>query len=144
METTLRLDAGPHEPPPNPQFWAQAAARAASLLVLDDLATRTPLVHLIDILTRLASPDPATRSAAATPYGRLFRDLASAGHDLSDAFAAAIATSETLIVRHLQGSGHVMPSAIMEAAIHDLDVICLLYTSPSPRDRQKSRMPSSA
>ena len=24
------------------------------------------------------------------------------------------------------------------------DVICLLYTSPSPRDRQKSRMPSSA
>ena len=29
---------------------------------------------------------------------------------------------------------------------HDLDVneLCLLYTSPSPRDRQKSRMPSSA
>ena len=25
-----------------------------------------------------------------------------------------------------------------------LDIICLLYTSPSPRDRQKSRMPSSA
>ena len=24
------------------------------------------------------------------------------------------------------------------------DKICLLYTSPSPRDRQKSRMPSSA
>ena len=26
----------------------------------------------------------------------------------------------------------------------DIDNICLLYTSPSPRDRQKSRMPSSA
>ena len=26
----------------------------------------------------------------------------------------------------------------------DLDNFCLLYTSPSPRDRQKSRMPSSA
>ena len=25
-----------------------------------------------------------------------------------------------------------------------MDGICLLYTSPSPRDRQKSRMPSSA
>ena len=25
-----------------------------------------------------------------------------------------------------------------------LDMCCLLYTSPSPRDRQKSRMPSSA
>ena len=28
-------------------------------------------------------------------------------------------------------------------ALYDM-VICLLYTSPSPRDRQKSRMPSSA
>ena len=27
---------------------------------------------------------------------------------------------------------------------HHLLEICLLYTSPSPRDRQKSRMPSSA
>ena len=25
-----------------------------------------------------------------------------------------------------------------------IDLVCLLYTSPSPRDRQKSRMPSSA
>ena len=25
-----------------------------------------------------------------------------------------------------------------------VDIICLLYTSPSPRDRQKYRMPSSA
>src|SRR5674476_213970 len=25
-----------------------------------------------------------------------------------------------------------------------VDIVCLLYTSPSPRDRQKSRMPSSA
>ena len=27
---------------------------------------------------------------------------------------------------------------------HDIPEGCLLYTSPSPRDRQKSRMPSSA
>ena len=27
---------------------------------------------------------------------------------------------------------------------HQLGYTCLLYTSPSPRDRQKSRMPSSA
>ena len=30
------------------------------------------------------------------------------------------------------------------AMFHDLGLVCLLYTSPSPRDRQKSRMPSSA
>ena len=28
--------------------------------------------------------------------------------------------------------------------IYALSIACLLYTSPSPRDRQKSRMPSSA
>ena len=28
--------------------------------------------------------------------------------------------------------------------LHGNPTICLLYTSPSPRDRQKSRMPSSA
>ena len=29
-------------------------------------------------------------------------------------------------------------------AAHRIGGTCLLYTSPSPRDRQKSRMPSSA
>ena len=33
------------------------------------------------------------------------------------------------------------PLEVFEKAMNN---ICLLYTSPSPRDRQKSRMPSSA
>ena len=36
----------------------------------------------------------------------------------------------------------VLRSSTLSLAV--LDEICLLYTSPSPRDRQKSRMPSSA
>ena len=32
----------------------------------------------------------------------------------------------------------------LKKAVQVWDVSCLLYTSPSPRDRQKSRMPSSA
>ena len=38
------------------------------------------------------------------------------------------------------------PSEIVLKGSADLDklIYCLLYTSPSPRDRQKSRMPSSA
>ena len=28
--------------------------------------------------------------------------------------------------------------------LREVDEVCLLYTSPSPRDRQKARMPSSA
>ena len=37
--------------------------------------------------------------------------------------------------------------AEMRTVLHHIGVeyeLCLLYTSPSPRDRQKSRMPSSA
>ena len=38
-----------------------------------------------------------------------------------------------------------MPSSVVHVpTCLGADVICLLYTSPSPRDRQKSRMPSSA
>ena len=53
----------------------------------------------------------------------------------------------------LQGeSGSIQTQRMMlrqYAAEHGLTVVdeyidCLLYTSPSPRDRQKSRMPSSA
>ena len=35
-------------------------------------------------------------------------------------------------------------STAAKSLISALDKACLLYTSPSPRDRQKSRMPSSA
>ena len=33
---------------------------------------------------------------------------------------------------------------IADVSYSNLLLVCLLYTSPSPRDRQKSRMPSSA
>ena len=49
----------------------------------------------------------------------------------------AITTSATATYNLLVGGVAVSP----ETANH---CICLLYTSPSPRDRQKSRMPSSA
>ena len=38
----------------------------------------------------------------------------------------------------------VPPAAVVERDAPDEVLPCLLYTSPSPRDRQKSRMPSSA
>ena len=42
------------------------------------------------------------------------------------------------------GADIVRVSCPDEASTAALAEICLLYTSPSPRDRQKSRMPSSA
>ena len=38
----------------------------------------------------------------------------------------------------------IVTSSYIDTNLSDLDDPCLLYTSPSPRDRQKSRMPSSA
>ena len=39
----------------------------------------------------------------------------------------------------------VLSTALIGYALRDgINYFCLLYTSPSPRDRQKSRMPSSA
>ena len=57
-----------------------------------------------------------------------------------------VVEDEALLRHHLQTrlteSGHVVESvANAEEALYQT---CLLYTSPSPRDRQKSRMPSSA
>src|SRR5665213_2617527 len=45
-----------------------------------------------------------------------------------------------------QGKGPVdgLVARHMNGIVYHLCYICLLYTSPSPRDRQKSRMPSSA
>ena len=44
----------------------------------------------------------------------------------------------------LRGNVRQYGMVIALVAIVVLFQVCLLYTSPSPRDRQKSRMPSSA
>ena len=42
------------------------------------------------------------------------------------------------------GLGRIVMDAPASREALELAGLCLLYTSPSPRDRQKSRMPSSA
>ena len=54
--------------------------------------------------------------------------IADALHNFSDAISLIIAFGARKIARRQANA----------------DMTCLLYTSPSPRDRQKSRMPSSA
>ena len=89
-------------------------------LTLDQLNAATPgdALAMLDG-TYEHSPWIAERALAARP----FRSLAQLKHALVQAVAAASADEKLGLIR-----------------AHP----CLLYTSPSPRDRQKSRMPSSA
>ena len=51
------------------------------------------------------------------------------------------------MARRVRAHSHSLTAAILppdEDEVIPRDLDCLLYTSPSPRDRQKSRMPSSA
>ena len=64
----------------------------------------------------------------------------SAGSNPADKINSKAQNSLLRIGIHHQG----YPKSIDSFKNHELDIICLLYTSPSPRDREKSRMPSSA
>ena len=53
-------------------------------------------------------------------------------------------TNETFYTQSVAGTKQVIAGLASEPKTFITTVGCLLYTSPSPRDRQKSRMPSSA
>ena len=59
--------------------------------------------------------------------------------------AAHIAKEENMQDAFLQGKDiHVQTAALVFGVLENEVTTCLLYTSPSPRDRTRSRMPSSA
>ena len=89
-------------------------------------------------MARIAVTDGMDKSAIAI--------LEKAGHDVSigyieedDLLNGALKEFDAIIVR----SATKLPSDVIEVS-QGLSVICLLYTSPSPRDGLLSRMPSSA
>ena len=80
--------------------------------------------------TSHVSTDSTRRSEVVSPLTLLSRGV-------------TLCSSELLLLVHtvvLLSVVEVLPTASHRA----WDYLCLLYTSPSPRDRQKSRMPSSA
>ena len=98
--------------------WAELERRLSGLPGADD----APVSRRKRAST---APRPIVRPDAATPYAEL--------HCHSH-------------FSFLDGASS--PAELVEEAVRlglrALAITCLLYTSPSPRDRQKSRMPSSA
>ena len=87
--------------------------------------------------------------------GRVNAALRAGVHALEDAQAMRRAGRELLSLALIDARNHLLallaqdesPAALQRAAHagwYQEVWICLLYTSPSPRDRTRSRMPSSA
>ena len=60
-----------------------------------------------------------------------------------DGIIAAGGTPIEIPVHPIQETGK-RPTANLDRNLAYLSLVCLLYTSPSPRDKRQSRMPSSA
>ena len=98
-----------------------------------------------DITPVLKWVKPHDEKAVRAAFKKVLAGTAK-GHD-----AAENLFFSTLVKIHRAGEGApfsgLKPAGAVEPAVAEADkalVSCLLYTSPSPRDRQKSRMPSSA
>ena len=81
-------------------------------------------------------------------YGRRFKDFCLAAL-LQNKFGLPIYLHEkdkaqTGFLVEAWPCGLVIEIGAVAQNFYDLNIICLLYTSPSPRDRTRSRMPSSA
>ena len=132
-----------------------------NLAAIEAVAERLPGVPQVACFdTSFHRGQPAVAEVVPLP-----RDICSAGvqrygfHGLSYEYIASVLpqvapsiANGRVIVAHL-GSGASMcammdrksvDSTLGFTALDGLCMGCLLYTSPSPRDRQKSRMPSSA
>ena len=105
---------------------------ASCISYLDDLHDRSNFTfHHVDIFTSMYNADGHTMSPALDQL------------DLGDPFDLAFLFS--VFTHVLPGDMDPLLSFLKKSLKPGGQVMaCLLYTSPSPRDRQKSRMPSSA
>ena len=60
----------------------------------------------------------------------------------SPEFPAMLPT--TIVLKEIPAGTFIMGGATIQNDAPEVSITCLLYTSPSPRDRTRSRMPSSA
>jgi myo-inositol 2-dehydrogenase/D-chiro-inositol 1-dehydrogenase len=103
--------------------------------------------HIIKITSRDPEPPPIEYVKVS---GGIFLDMAIHDFDMvrflsGSEVTEVCATGAVLIDEKIGKAGDVDTAVtVLKFENGAIGIICLLYTSPSPRDRQKSRMPSSA
>ena len=120
---------------------AQSAAEATAA------ADATSKANAAESAAITAAATDATTKVAAEAALRVSGDAASVSTAAADATSKADAAQAAAIsaaAADATSKANAAQAAAEATAASALSSACLLYTSPSPRDRQKSRMPSSA
>ena len=105
------------------------------------LETEQPIeILVVDDDSRDGTPDLVRALARQDPRIRLIQRVGRSG--LASAIKEGLIAALYPTALVMDSDGQHEPASVGEAV--QLLNRCLLYTSPSPRDRQKSRMPSSA
>ena len=117
----------------------------------DELGTRAKetLSHRASILRGRVSPayrerfsaDPIDLDAPGSQSRLAFYEP---GHAFGTRYLRDHLPSQEAVARDLAEMLSLYATATIMGGTQELETTCLLYTSPSPRDRQRSRMPSSA
>src|SRR5665811_479932 len=102
------------------------------------------LTGLRNWIARQARRLPPPRDTAATTALRALRDLASGRHPTVAPLEPEPEAETISTEPRPYGTVPGPPLPPVEPIDKDAPWTCLLYTSPSPRDRTRSRMPSSA
>ena len=128
----------------------QQALRERVLDLLENRPIRSPSNPLLDSVSSEdigVGLDQAVGDEAAESTSQNFVDLGDPGGGSAGSGGGGASTSK-LITNPVSSQGSSQGSAMGQSANPisrgAQSGNCLLYTSPSPRDRQKSRMPSSA
>ena len=117
-------------------------------LPIDDIATCFRVHKLMSLgdITSAVDANYAKLIAFVKGHQRHYKTdnphIAKLFHSVMDELFVRQVNGIELVV--LQGTRIVVPLPARKSVTRELHNACLLYTSPSPRDRQKSRMPSSA
>ena len=126
------------------EVWNRSAEPIAELVALGARQVDLKQAFQNDTVISFLSNDAAALEVFADEL------LASAAPNAVHINMSTLSTdaSRVLAARHAKNDLAYLASPVlgrpMAITAGKLLIICLLYTSPSPRDRQKSRMPSSA